>query len=150
MRISLAVVHLLALGIGLGAIWSRARSFGAPPDTVAALRRGFTADSWWGIAAILWIASGLWRLLGATEKPALYYAHNRYFIAKMAGLVLILLLELWPMVTLIRWRVSTARGTISFPTIARPSHRISLISYTQTAIVILMVILAVSMARGYS
>lgn len=33
MGIALAAVHLLALGVGLGAIWGRARSFGAVPDT---------------------------------------------------------------------------------------------------------------------
>lgn len=149
MRIALAAVHLLALGIGLGAIWARARSFGAVPDTLAALRRGFTADSWWGVAAILWIGSGLWRLLGSVEKPTPYYVHNKYFMAKMAGLILILILEIWPMVTLIKWRGAASRGTLSFSTIAPRSHRIARISYIQATIVVVMVVLAVAMARGY-
>jgi hypothetical protein len=37
-------------------------------------RRAFTADTWWGIAGFLWIATGLWRLLVGTEKPTGYHS----------------------------------------------------------------------------
>src|SRR5207247_5390021 len=53
----LAAVHLLALGVGLGAVWARGRALQAPLD-VPALRRVFSADTWWGIAAVLWIGTG--------------------------------------------------------------------------------------------
>ena len=67
-----AAVHLLALGIGLGAIWARARALQGALDTPG-LRRAFYADTWWGIAAILWIATGLARAFGGMEKGAAYY-----------------------------------------------------------------------------
>ncbi|HTE44315.1 MAG TPA: DUF2214 family protein, partial [Gemmatimonadaceae bacterium] len=68
MRIALAVLHLVALGIGFGAIYSRGRQLNKLGTDPEALRRAFTADAWWGIAAILWIGTGLWRALAGTEK----------------------------------------------------------------------------------
>ncbi|HEX2779845.1 MAG TPA: hypothetical protein VHM30_10120, partial [Gemmatimonadaceae bacterium] len=67
LRLALAAVHLLALGIGMGAVWARARALAASHEQ-GALRRAFAADAWWGIAALLWIGSGSWRLLAGTEK----------------------------------------------------------------------------------
>src|SRR5213595_584919 len=78
----LAAVHLLALGVGLGAVWARGRALQAPLD-VPALRRVFSAATWWGIAAVLWIGTGLVRAFGGYEKGAFYYLHNHLFWAKM-------------------------------------------------------------------
>jgi putative membrane protein len=140
-----AAVHLLALGIGLGAVWARGRALGGPLDR-AGLQRVFYADSWWGIAALLWIGTGLVRAFGGLEKGKDYYLTNHLFWGKMGLLVLILLLELRPMLALIRWRLELARGqkpdTRSAPTLAR-------ISFVQAALVTLMVLAATGMARGY-
>jgi putative membrane protein len=135
----------LALGIGLGAIWSRARGLRAPLDT-AGLKRVFYADSWWGIAAIVWIGTGLTRLLASLEKGTDYYVHNTFFRAKMALLVIILLLEIAPMIALIRWRTQVARGTEPDTHAARTYARISTI---QAFLIVLMVLAATAMARGY-
>src|SRR5437870_1765393 len=105
----LAAVHLLALGVGLGAVWARGRALQAPLD-VPALKRVFYADTWWGIAALLWIGTGLVRAFGGLEKGTSYYVHNRLFLTKMALFVLIFILELRPMMTLIKWRARAARG----------------------------------------
>jgi Predicted membrane protein (DUF2214) len=80
----LAAVHLLGFGIGLGAVWARARSVASRPLDQPALRRTFAADSWWGVSALLLIGSGLWRLLVGTEKPTGYYLLNHVFYTKMA------------------------------------------------------------------
>jgi putative membrane protein len=140
----LAMVHLLALGIGLGAVWVRAQSFRGPFDE-AGLRRLFAADSWWGLSAILWIGSGLWRLLAGVEKPTAYYLHNHVFWLKMSALVVILLLEIAPMLMLIRWRVETRRG---IPVDARRAPVFASISYAQALLVIVIVAAATAMARG--
>src|SRR5205085_3424699 len=97
-------------GIGLGAVLSRARALGGALDA-GALRRAFAADSWWGAAALLWISTGLWRLVAGTEKDTAYYMQNHAFFAKMGALGILLLLEIWPMVTLIRWRIGAARSS---------------------------------------
>jgi len=75
----LAGFHLLALGIGLGAVWVRGRALSARLDAVG-LRAVFLADNFWGGAAGLWIGTGLWRLLAGLEKDTAYYFHNHLFL----------------------------------------------------------------------
>ena len=140
----LAAAHLLALGIGLGAIWARARALNGEPDA-ARLRQAFYADTLWAVAAVLWISTGLVRAFGGFEKGTEYYLANTAFWIKMALLAIILLLDIWPMVTLIRWRVSLARGQQVDTTHA---NRFALISVIQTLLVIGMVLAATAMARG--
>jgi hypothetical protein len=65
-----AAVHLLGLGVGLGAVW--------------------------GIAAVLWIGTGLVRAFGGLEKGSAYYLHNHLFWTKMGLLGLILVLRAEP------------------------------------------------------
>ncbi|MFL5584821.1 MAG: DUF2214 family protein, partial [Gemmatimonadaceae bacterium] len=149
LRLSLAWLHLLALGIGLGAVWTRGRSLAQRPLTLDAVRRAFAADTWWGIAAGLWIATGLWRLLAGTEKATSYYMDNHLFFTKMALLVVILALEVWPMKTLIGWRKSAGKSGDTWQPNEGAAARIAQISRIQAALVVAMVLAAVSMARGY-
>jgi putative membrane protein len=139
-----ASFHLLALGIGLGAVWARGRALRSSLDA-GALRQVFLADSLWGLAALLWISTGLWRLLAGLEKGTGYYLQNHVFLTKMALLALVLLLEIRPMITLIRWRKTVARGqapdTTAAPLLAR-------ISFVQCGLIVLMVFAAAAMARG--
>jgi putative membrane protein len=116
----------------------RARRGRAPP--------GFYADTWWGVAALVWIGTGLVRAFGGLEKGSVYYLHNHLFWAKMTLLLMILILELSPMVTLIRWRAHVARGELPD---TRAAARFARISFLQTALVVFMVLAATGMARGY-
>jgi putative membrane protein len=141
----LAALHLVALGIGLGAIWARARALRAPLESSGALRRVFYADSLWGVAALLWIATGLTRAFGGFEKGTTYYVHNSFFLVKMALLVIILCLEIGPMVTLIRWRSALRRGE---RVRTERAAGIAWISMVQAILVIAMVFAAAAMARG--
>jgi putative membrane protein len=157
LRLTLAWLHLVALGIGLWAVLARGQALrhaaSELPGT-AALRRAFAADNHWALAAILWLGTGLWRYLGSTEKATAYYNSNHIFLTKMALFVIILGLEIWPMMTLIRWRSAVGRaggekgagGTLVAPAAAR---RIATISYVEGAIVTVMIFTAVAMARGY-
>jgi putative membrane protein len=148
LRIALAWLHLLALGVGFGAVLDRAAAL--RENGPASLGRAFRDDTAWGIAAIVWIGTGLWRLLAATEKSTSYYLHDRFFIAKMALLVLILALEIWPMVTLIRWRIALAQQRLpEMAARAATARRVATISTVQAVLVVAMVLLATAMARGY-
>ena len=149
LRLLLASLHILALGIGLGAVWVRARALRGAIDRFS-LQRAFTADTLWGVAALIWIGTGLWRLFGETEKTIAYYMTNHVFFMKMGFFVLILVLEIWPMATLMRWRVAAARGG-SAESAANPAaaRRIAAVSYIEAALVVAMVFVAVAMARGY-
>ena len=152
MRLTLAWLHLVALGIGLGAVWTRASALRARPLDRPALRRAFSADGAWGLAALLWLITGLWRWLGETEKSAGYYMRNPVFHAKLGLFFLILLLELWPMITLIRWRRAIARsekGGAAWTAPEDAAGRIAALSTAQAVIVMLMVAAAAAMARGY-
>ncbi|OLE00126.1 MAG: hypothetical protein AUG80_03370 [Candidatus Rokubacteria bacterium 13_1_20CM_4_68_9] len=141
----LAAVHLLALGVGLGAVWARGRALRGELDA-AGLRRAFYADTWWGIAAVLWIGTGLARAFGGFEKGSVYYLHNHAFWAKLTLLAAILILEVGPMIGLIQWRRLVARGEVPD---TRAASRFARISFIQAALVVLMVLAATAMARGY-
>jgi putative membrane protein len=141
----LAALHLLGLGIGLGAIYVRARTLGGPLDRPA-LQRAFLADTFWGVAAALWIITGLIRAFGPYEKGSAYYLQSDAFMLKMGLLILILILEVWPMVTLIRWRGYQRRNE-TFDT--APAGTMARISWVQIVLVILMVFAATALADGY-
>jgi putative membrane protein len=149
LRISLASLHLLALSIGMMATVLRGSALREPP-TVESLRRAFRMDTIWGIAAALWLVTGLWRLFGHTEKPTQYYFDNHWFLAKMALFVLIFALEFVPMLTLLRWRRAVRAGaapaSFVLPAAAR---RVAIIGHVQATLALLMIFAAVAMARGY-
>jgi putative membrane protein len=139
-----ASLHLLALGIGLGAVWSRGRALRRPLEP-GSFQQLFLADALWGLAAVFWISTGLWRLLGGLEKGTGYYLQNHLFLLKMALLVAVLCLEVRPMLTLIRWRSLVSRGMTPETSAASALARIS---YLQAALIVLMVFAATAMARG--
>jgi putative membrane protein len=126
-------------------VWARARALQGPLDA-SGLRRVFYADNWWGIAALLWIGTGLVRAFAGLEKGTSYYLQNHIFLTKMALLVLILVLEVKPMTTLIRWRTRVRSGQAVDTAGAAGFARIS---HIQAVITVLMVLAATAMARGY-
>lgn len=144
LRWLIASLHLLALPLGLGAVWARHRALRGALDADG-LRRVFLADSLWGVAALLWIGTGLLRAFGGLEKGASYYLHDHVFYTKMGLLALILLLEIWPMSTLIRWRIALGRGA---PIDTTPALVLARISQIQAGLVILIVFAATALARG--
>ena len=145
LRWLLAALHLLALGIGLGAVWARGRALRQPLDA-RGFRRVFEADAWWGIAALLWLVTGLWRWLGGTEKATPYYLANHIFVGKMAIFIVIVVLELSPMMAFMAWRRQVAAGQL--PDVTRAGW-FAKVSSVQAGLVVLMVLAATAMARGY-
>lgn len=77
---------------------------------------------------------------------ALHYLHNHFFWAKMGLLAAILILEVAPMLALIQWRRVAARGGVPD---TRAARRFAQISFLQAGLVVLMVLAATGMARGY-
>ena len=149
LRVTLAALHLLALGVGMGAVITRGNALFEPIST-GSLQRALRADALWGIAAGLWLVTGAWRLIGPTEKPLEYYQHNYFFLGKMAGFVLILALEIWPMLVLMRWRRALQRSAgVKDVVVPATARRIAMISHTEALLVLVMVVAAAAMARGY-
>jgi uncharacterized membrane protein len=145
-RLLLASLHLLALAVGVGGVWSRARALRhslRDPEDQGALRRAYVGDLWWVVALGVWILTGLWRLLGGTEKRFTWYFGNHDFLLKMALVLAIVALEVWPRKKLTGWR---GKKTVPNP---RDAGRIEAISYVQCALVVATVFAAAGMARGY-
>jgi putative membrane protein len=149
LRLTLAALHLFALAFGPASAYVRGRALSERPLTIASVSRAFVADSWWGAAAGLWIVTGMWRLLGGTEKETHFYFDNRFFMAKMSILLVILVLEVRPMIILIRWRRALKKSAETWSPDERAAAWITKTSYIQVALVLLMVIAAVAMARWY-
>ena len=144
-RWGFAALHLLALPIGFAAVASRAVALRQDPGG-RSLRMVLTADNVWAVAALLWIATGLVRAFTGLEKGSAYYLGNGWFWLKMGILILIVALEVRPMITLMRWRIASRRGT---PINIGPARILSRISVVQACLVIAMVLAATAMARGF-
>ncbi|HMW59511.1 MAG TPA: DUF2214 family protein [Leptospiraceae bacterium] len=101
-------LHILAFGLGLGSVFMR----GIYLRRIAGggIHRMFMADNVWGVAAIIWIGTGLLRAFGGLEKGTEFYLQSTLFWVKMGLLALTFTLELFPMITFIRWRIQLGRG----------------------------------------
>jgi putative membrane protein len=137
-------LHVLALAIGLPSVWWRGRALKGRLDAEG-LRQLFVADSLWGIAALLWIVTGLLRAFGGLEKGTEFYLHSPLFWVKMALFACVLMLEIWPMLTFIRWRRQLRRGQA--PDISR-ARVFYVLNHVEMGIVVVMVFVASLMARG--
>ncbi len=140
----IASLHLLALPLGVGAIWARSRALGVA-KSADDLRRVFVADNLWALAAVLWLGTGLLRAFGGLEKGASYYLHDRVFYIKMGLFATVLILEIWPMATLIRWRISVRRGA---PVDLKSAPILARLSQIQLGLVVVIVFAATALARG--
>ena len=142
-----SALHLLALALGLPGVFLRGRALRGLQGSLdgMGLRRLFAADTAWGLAAVLWIGTGLLRAFGGLEKGSAFYLASPLFLLKMGLLAAILLLEVWPMATFIRWRVQRARGRT--PNTAS-ACRLYVVNQLQVGLVVAMVFTASFMARG--
>lgn len=144
LRYWLAILHLLTFGLGAASCWARARALRRLQDK-SGLGDVFAADNAWGIAAIFWIGTGVWRAFGGVEKGTEFYIHNTAFLIKMTLFALVFLLELLPMITLIRWRIQVARGK---SVDLSKANLLSQISYVELMLLIPIVAMAAAVARG--
>jgi putative membrane protein len=141
----LAAVHLLAVVLGLWAVLTRGTAFRRLADGAGEVRSVLMVDNIWGISAVVLLISGGMRAFGGYEKGMDYYLHQPLFHLKMTLFVLILLLEIAPMVTLIKWRIALARKEAIDTGRAKLFARIS---HIEALLVLLMVVAATGMARG--
>jgi putative membrane protein len=139
----LSAIHVLALGLGLGGVFARGRALGGRLDE-AGWKRLLAADSVWGVAAALWIASGLGRVFFGGKEPDFYW-RNGFFWMKLALFGAVVALELAPMITFIRVRTARARGT---PLPHFSVERYRRINAIELVLVVTIVFVAAFMARG--
>jgi len=139
----LSAIHVLTLALGLGAVFFRGRALARPLDE-AGWQRLLAADNAWGIAAVLWIASGVGRVFYGGKEPSFYW-HNGFFWMKLALFAAVFALEVLPMVVFIRVRAAMKRGTALPPFAAGTLGRINA---AELALVVSIVFVAALMARG--
>jgi putative membrane protein len=140
-----AALHLLALAIGLPSVFLRGRALKGRLDGDG-LRRLFAADAGWGIAAGLWLLTGLLRAFAGLEKGTTFYLGSWLFVVKMGLFLLIVGLEIRPMMTLMRWRAAVRGGGTPDTSAARALFTVN---HVQLALVVVMVFVASFMARGF-
>ena len=140
-----SALHVLALAVGLPGVFFRGRALKGPLDAER-LRRLLAADNVWGVAAMLWIATGALRAFGGLEKGTQFYLSSTLFWVKLALVAAVVGLEIWPMVTFIRWRIQQSRGQVPDTSRARAFY---VINHIQMALVLVIVFVASFMARGF-
>jgi putative membrane protein len=142
---AVSALHVFAVVLGLSSVYFRGRALKGPLDD-AGLRRLFTADNVWGIAAALFLATGLLRAFAGLEKGTAFYLGSHLFWTKMTLFALIVALEIWPMMTFIKWRGAVRRGTTPDTSSAR---RLYTVTHIQMALAVITVFVASFMARGF-
>lgn len=141
----LAAVHLFAFALAVWAVLTRGRAFSQLVAGHEDVKRVLLADNLWGLAALTLLVTGGMRAFGGYEKGSDYYLHQPLFHLKMTLFVLILLMELAPMITLIKWRIASSRGAALDTGRARLYARIS---HVEALLLVLMMVAATGMARG--
>jgi len=141
----LAAIHLFAFALAFWAVLTRGTALSQLSTGTGEVKRVLLADNLWGLSALTLLITGAMRAFGDYEKGSDYYLHQPLFHLKMTLFVLILLIELAPMITLIKWRIASSRG------VALDSGRAKLyarISHVEALLLILMMVAATGMARG--
>jgi putative membrane protein len=139
----LSAIHMLTLALGAGALFVRGRALAGPLDD-AGWKRLLAADAAWGVAALLWIASGLARVFWGGKDPSFYW-RNGFFWIKLTLFGIVFMLEQAPMITFMRVRSARSRG------MAPPSFPIETyrrLNAAELALVVAIVFVAAFMARG--
>lgn len=142
---SLAAIHLLAFALGFWAVLARGSALRRLAGGMDAVRGVLIADNVWGLSALVLLVTGGMRAFGGFEKGSDYYLHQPLFHLKMTLLLLILLLEIAPMIALIKWRI--ARGK-DLPIDPSKASRFARISHIEALLLLLMMVAATGMARG--
>jgi putative membrane protein len=145
----IATLHYLTLALGFGSVLVRGvrlRDLRRDPRADGLIAGLFGADAAWGVAAALWIATGLVRAFGRLEKAPVFYLRNGFFLVKMGLFVSVVAIEIFPMVTFIRWRIASQKGGAPWQT--APLGRLIWINDAEVAAVMLIVFAATLMSRG--
>lgn len=140
----ITTVHLFGFGLGLGAVWARGYALRGVPH-VSDIKRAFLADNLWTCAGIVLVGTGLLRLFLDPDARA-HYLGNHIFVAKLWLIGCIVLLEIIPMLTLIRWRFALAQDE---PVRFRPTTLITRVCFAQTFLMLCVLLTATAIAKGY-
>lgn len=137
----LATIHLYGLVVALPSLFRRGLALHRLVHEPTAIDGVFAADRWWGLGSLLLLLTGLIRF---ARSPA-YYLVSGAFQLKMALFIAISVVELWPMITLIRWRIQLRGGQ---PIDTSASRHFWKLNALQIALVAAIPFIASMLARG--
>ena len=146
MSAMLAALHYIALALGFAGILIRLRGLRQIHDGNPELAPVYFGDNLWGAAAGLWLITGLLRAFGGFEKGTEFYLHSHWFYLRMILFVVVVVLEIYPMTTLIRWRMKKMKTSSTAD--IKVISRMKIISMAQLHLIALMPFVASIMARG--
>jgi len=149
LRAGLSALHILALPLGFASLFLRGlrlRELRRERGDAAARASLLRADNFWGLAAVLWIATGLARAFSGLERQPDFYLRNGFFWVKMGLFLMVFALEMLPMVTFIRWRIAKERAGDLVA--SAPLDRLVALNDAEAVLVLLIPFAAALMARG--
>jgi putative membrane protein len=141
----ISALHLLAMALAFAAIAGRGRELMQLFKGQDTLKRVLLMDNLWGVSALLLLPTGFYRLL-VLEKGWAFYSKNPFFHAKMTFVVFVLLLEIAPMISLVKVRLAQRKGEATLD--PKKARRFAIFSHVQSLLLVLALVSAAFMARG--
>jgi len=142
----MAFLHHLAAFTLVGALAVEVALF-KPPLSVLAARRLQRTDLIFGIAAAAVLLIGGLRA-AYFEKPATYYLHDAFFIAKLAAFLAAGLISIYPTITFLSWNATIGAG--GTPEVSgERTRRVRLCLMLELALILVIIACAALMARGF-
>jgi len=116
------------------------------PLTVESARRILRFDAAYGLSSVALLVAGLLRVF-LYEKGAAYYFHSAPFLTKLALFAIVGLLSIHPTREFLSWRKALKQGQL--PAVDMEKLRmIGKVIHWELSLVVLLLLLAVLMARG--
>lgn len=140
-----STLHLFGFAIGLPGIFLRGAGLKKVQTDPSAIAQTLQADNAWGLAALLWVSTGLARAFGPFEKGAGFYLNSTSFLVKMALVIAVFALEVWPMVTFIKWRIARGKG---HPIDVSRARQLKRVNDVELVLTLVAPFFASAMARG--
>ena len=142
----MAFLHHLAAFTVVAALAVEVAMFKPPLSPVQA-RRLQRTDLVFGLSATAVLVIGALRV-AYFEKPAVYYLHDVFFIAKFAAFLLAALISIYPTITFLSWSAPLRAGAAPEVSAER-TRRVRLCLMLELTAIVVILACAALMARGF-
>ena len=142
----MAFLHHLAAFTVVAALAVEVAVF-KPPLSALQARRLQRTDLIFGLAAgAVLIVGGL--RVAYFEKPAAYYLHDAFFIAKLAAFLLAALISIYPTVVFLSWNAALKAGQAPELSASR-TRTVRMCLMAELTLIVVILACAALMARGF-
>ncbi len=143
---AMAFLHHLAAFTLVAALAVEVAMF-KPPLSAPQARRLQRTDLIFGLSAAAVLVIGGLRVAWF-EKPAAYYLHDLYFIAKLAAFLVAGLISIYPTIVFLSWNAALRAGTAPEVSPGRV-RRVRLCLMLELTLIVVILGCAALMARGF-